>query len=322
MNVELLIAPGCPNASAARALLTVCLRRVGLDPRVRERVGELPSPTILVDGIDVMTGREGSPPMSACRLDLPTESRVLAALSRAGEPADRQGCAMTARIGGDLPQPIVGVVSTRIRGLSPAARALHTAILRAFATTGRPANPATLAAATPAGHDPQVLLGELHDRDVVRLDGQGRIRATYPFSAVPTAHRVAIGGGPTVYAMCAIDALGIADMLTAEVSITSTDPRGAQPIRIRVRPGGQATWQPDTTVVIDGTTATDSGGPAGAAAECTAAADRCCGVMNFFTNTESAAGWLANHPHISGVILTQEQALRLGVDIFGHLLDD
>jgi hypothetical protein len=91
MNVELLIAPDCPNASAARALLTVCLRRVGLDLRVREQVGEFPSPTILVDGIDVMTGREGGPPMSACRLDLPTESRVLAALSRAGEPADRQG---------------------------------------------------------------------------------------------------------------------------------------------------------------------------------------------------------------------------------------
>jgi hypothetical protein len=108
----------------------------------------------------------------------------------------------------------------------------------------------------------------LHDRDVVRLDGQGRIRAAYPFSAVETAHRVAIAGGPTVYAMCAVDALGIADMLAAEVTITSTDPRGGEPIRVGVRPGGPVTWQPDTTVV-DGTTiatSIDGCGPTGAAA--------------------------------------------------------
>jgi hypothetical protein len=84
MNVELLVAPDCPNASAARALLTTCLHRLGLDIGVRELVGDYPSPTILVDGIDVMTGQAGGRPISACRLDVPTESRVLAALQRPG----------------------------------------------------------------------------------------------------------------------------------------------------------------------------------------------------------------------------------------------
>lgn len=224
---------------------------------------------------------------------------------------------------GDPALPAVGAVGTRLHALSPAARTLHRAILCAFATTGHAPDAAALAAATPDGHDPRVLLGESHDRDVVRLDGQGRIRAAYPFSAAATAHRVAIAGGPTVYAMCAIDALGIADMLAAEVTITSTDPRGGEPIQVRVRPNGPATWQPDTTVVVDGTdTTTDGACPPGAAAACPAAADRRCGVMNFFSSAESAAGWLADHPHVSGVILIQEQALRSGVDIFGHLLDD
>jgi hypothetical protein len=90
MKVELLVAPDCPNADAARALLTACLRRLGSDIRVRERVGEFRSPTILVDGIDVMTGRDSGPPMSACRLDVPTEHRVLAALR---QPAERTGAA-------------------------------------------------------------------------------------------------------------------------------------------------------------------------------------------------------------------------------------
>jgi L-lysine 2,3-aminomutase len=44
--------------------------------------------------------------------------------------------------------------------------------------------------------------------------------------------------------------------------------------------------------------------------------------MNFFTSPATAQDWLASHPTVSGVVLTQGQTLRLSVDIFGHLLDD
>lgn len=47
---------------------------------VVERVGEYPSPTVLVNGVDVMTGATGTPTTQACRLDQPTPQRVLAAL--------------------------------------------------------------------------------------------------------------------------------------------------------------------------------------------------------------------------------------------------
>ena len=86
------------------------------------------------------------------------------------------------------PELAVGVTSTRIRGLSSAARAVHRVILCAFATTGAAPDPATLAGAA-AGDDLEALLRELHERDVVRLDECGGIRAAYSFSAVPTAHR-------------------------------------------------------------------------------------------------------------------------------------
>ena len=87
MRVELLLSPDCPNAAAARAVLVTCLTRLGLPTAMRERVGAYPSPTILIDGIDVMTGRLPAPlPRHACRLDVPTESRVSAAL-RAGATA-------------------------------------------------------------------------------------------------------------------------------------------------------------------------------------------------------------------------------------------
>jgi hypothetical protein len=80
MDVELLLAPQCPNAAAARSVLTACLRRLGLDLQVRERVGDYPSPTILVNGVDIMTAEQGTPSTHACRLDVPTAARVLAAL--------------------------------------------------------------------------------------------------------------------------------------------------------------------------------------------------------------------------------------------------
>ena len=80
IRVELLIAPGCPNAEAARSLVADCLAESGLDASVVERVGRYRSPTILVDGADVM-GTAGPVAGDACRLDVPTRERVLAALA-------------------------------------------------------------------------------------------------------------------------------------------------------------------------------------------------------------------------------------------------
>jgi hypothetical protein len=71
---------GCPHAAAARALLRACIDRLGLAVDVEEREGDFPSPSILVDGRDVM----GPPPRAGrcCRLDVPTESRLVEALRR------------------------------------------------------------------------------------------------------------------------------------------------------------------------------------------------------------------------------------------------
>jgi len=87
MNIELLVAPDCPHAPAARTLVAECLDRLGLAIRVQERVGDYPSPTVLVDGVDVMTDTSGAPRMQACRLDVPTASRVLAALRGRSAPS-------------------------------------------------------------------------------------------------------------------------------------------------------------------------------------------------------------------------------------------
>jgi hypothetical protein len=90
MRVELLHFEGCPLAPAAHRLVRQCLTAFDIPDPVLVRVGDWASPTVLVDGTDVM--RPGAEPSTArmCRIDVPTRERVLAALraARAAESRD------------------------------------------------------------------------------------------------------------------------------------------------------------------------------------------------------------------------------------------
>jgi hypothetical protein len=90
MLVELLLVPNCPHADTTRAALTQCPDDLGRPITVVERVGDYPSPTILINGVDVMTGTTATPHTPACRLDQPTPQRLLAAL-RSHETAGKTG---------------------------------------------------------------------------------------------------------------------------------------------------------------------------------------------------------------------------------------
>jgi hypothetical protein len=178
----------CSSRTARTPTLPDVLQRslwqLGLDVAVQEKVGDFPSPTILVDGVDVMTGATGVPAMYACRLDLPTETAVVAALR-----------AVTHHDAGVYPARLaVGVTSDRIAQVSPAARMVHRVILRGFAATGHALGAEELNCAVPDGCELSVLLDELHDHDLVLLSrashswGPGRsswlIRAFSSHSAV------------------------------------------------------------------------------------------------------------------------------------------
>jgi hypothetical protein len=80
VRIELLTSPGCPNATAAKATITHCLTALGIDVPIVERIGRYPSPTVLVDDVDVMRPEGGAPMGEACRLDQPTTQRILDAL--------------------------------------------------------------------------------------------------------------------------------------------------------------------------------------------------------------------------------------------------
>jgi hypothetical protein len=155
-------------------------------------------------------------------------------------------------------------------------------------------------AAAPYGAGGPAVLALLHAADFLRLDPGGAIRAAYPFSAVPTPHVVRIEGGPEVFSMCAIDALGIAAMTGRPVTIRSAEPGTGNPVTVAVPPRrGRAAWQPRGAVVYSGQqdratcTAPDAVVPS-------VAADVSCGLINFFTSRASAAAWAAAHPRSPG----------------------
>jgi hypothetical protein len=196
-------------------------------------------------------------------------------------------------------------------GLTPNARLLHRAVLTAFAERGHaPSRSELESMAASARIDLRATLGELVESDVVAVDNAGELRAAYPFSPMPTAHQVAISAGPTVYAMCAIDALGISAMLGRPTTITSSEPDTGEMLTVQVREN-RATWHPASAVVFAGACSDCLDGPS---------VDRTCSSINFFRTADAATQWAAGRPSITGSILSQDQALAAGVAEFGSMM--
>lgn len=194
--------------------------------------------------------------------------------------------------------------------LNPAAREVHRWVLTVFAETGRAPRRADLErVARHQDPDAGATLSVLTGLDVMAFDESGEIRAAYPFSASPTCHRVSRDGGPTVFAMCAIDALGMSAMLGVPITISSAEPGTGRAVTVRVD-HDTARWEPDTAVVFAGHTDGD----------CCPSVDRTCGHINFFTTADAAQSWVASNPGVTGTVLDQRRALAAGIAEFGALL--
>ncbi|MEV0453867.1 alkylmercury lyase family protein [Catellatospora methionotrophica] len=307
MKVELRSVPDCPNLAPARAVLTACLAEAGITAEIVEVVGDYPSPSVLIDGVDVM-GDAGTGP--ACRLDLPTAAAIHAALR--AQPAHGSTTGAVDRAMGDCcagpGDAIRADRPDRAAALPAGPRHVHRQILEHFATTGQPPSPADIDAyARTVGLSTAVALAALTDGDLIAFDA-GRLIAAYPFSPTPTAHRVDLDG-ITVHAMCAIDALGIAFMLGTDTTITSRDPHTGEQVTITTTTNGRAQFTPASAVVVYAASKTIG-----------RSVDTCCSTINFFTSNATATAWTTAHPGLQATVLDQAHAVALGRDIFGPLL--
>jgi Alkylmercury lyase len=320
MHLTVLSVPGCPNAPVLQDRLAAVLggqagvsvsRQVICDEDEAARWGMRGSPTLLIDGADPFAELGQPPTGMCCRLYRDEKGRTsgapsagqlrraieqaLAAAAGPGDPAWLDAAGRAGR----------GRIAPAERGL----RAVHQAVLRSFVHTGAAPGISSLAGHA-APFDGSQVLAELADGDFVCLGQAGQITAAYPFSAQPTRHRVRISGEATVFAMCAIDALGISAMAGRPVVIDSADPSTGQPVTVKVD-RADSSWDPATAVVYAGRTDGQCAGPS---------ASVCCGYINFFATRAAASAWQASHPEITGGILGQARALHVAIGIFGQLL--
>jgi Alkylmercury lyase len=268
------------------------------------------SPTLLIDGVDPFA-EAGQAPSMSCRLyrdengqlsGAPSIGQLRQAIEAA--PAAADGLGDPAWLD-SLGRAGRGRLAPAERGL----RAVHQAVLRSFVHTGGAPGLSSLARHA-APFEVSRVLAELADGDFVCLDQAGQITAAYPFSELPTRHRVQMSGGAAVFAMCAIDALGVSAMAGLPVVIESADPSTGEPVTVHVD-GATSAWDPATAVVYVGRTGGQCAGPS---------ASVCCGYINFFATWAAASAWAASHPQITGGILSQARALQVGIGIFGQLL--
>lgn len=326
VTVEVLHVRDCPNlAPMLQRLrevtdLPVTTREVTTDVAAAA-AGMRGSPTLLVGGRDPFPASDGDCGLS-CRLYRDEHDRVVAVPSLiqlrevlTAAAAGRSALSQHGPADGAAPPP--GALSawrTRALPVDPVEKAVHHAILRTFATTGRPPALSDLdPIAAEATRDTASVVAALHDLDAIRLAPTGQIAVAYPFSAAPTRHRVRIGGRTgeststftDAYAMCAIDALGIAAMLGQDTQIDSVDATTGHSVTVTMT-AGNARWDPPSAVVFLGADA--GGGPS---------ADCCCQHLNFFTDEASASTWARAHPEVPGQILTQPEAETLGSQLFG-----
>ncbi|MGH7461678.1 MAG: organomercurial lyase [Longimicrobiales bacterium] len=187
-----------------------------------------------------------------------------------------------------------------------------TAILRYFANRGRGPSMEDVARASSQPLDAvRQALGTLRVRDLVVLEESGAsILAAYPFAAYATGHRVTLHGR-TVDSLCAIDALGTGAMCGTDTAVSSACAHCGKRIQIATSSSGTALAAVEPRTAIVWYTLAFEG----------CVAQSRCPTTVFFCHDDHLTEWRANQgAHIAGDRLAVEEALEIGIALFGPLL--
>ncbi len=186
------------------------------------------------------------------------------------------------------------------------------AILRFYGDRGEPPQIPDIAAETrlEVGRV-ATALRTLQSNDLIGLArDSAQICLAYPFTEAVTAHRVELNGH-TLHALCAIDALGAADMYGADISISSPCRHCGSQIEVTTTADGRS---PNSIAPIDAVVWYDF-------AYDGCAAGSCCPAIAFFCSDAHLLQWLDAHtPRRDGTGLTVDEALEVGRAIFGPVL--
>ncbi len=206
----------------------------------------------------------------------------------------------------------IKTVADRLRGarLTAEEEYVRRRVLKRFAT-GATVSLGTLAERSRiAPTQIREILRRLAAADLLVLDGTGEIvLAAYPFSSIPTPHRVHLSGRE-VFALCAVDALGIAAMLKEDVSISSHCAHCESAVEIQALPEQLTRHLPSEPVVWFPISEDDC---------CPVAQSRCPNI-SFFCTSDHLETWWKGNGQPPGLVLSLLEAFEAGREIFGSLL--
>ncbi len=182
---------------------------------------------------------------------------------------------------------------------------VQTAILR-HALRAQPVTLNSLAAATRLTlEDIKVALASLHEVAAIYLR-DGAVVAAYPFSFVPTPHRIIIGG-ITAYANCAVDALAVPPMADKPAHVSSTCGLCGVPVTVTMQGDRILESQPAAPVVFYLDKDCCAPGPA--------ALTRCPHIQ-FFCDRDHAGQWQKAHAEHRGTVLDVADAAAFATQHF------
>ena len=206
------------------------------------------------------------------------------------------------RLSGQL--PLLG----RQQALAAEYAAVHRAILRSLANSGRPPGRTAIAAMLSDGAVDEAL-ARLGADDLIVLDAAGReVVGAYPLTTEDTPHHLEVSG-VSVNAMCALDALAVAPLFDTSVEVDSRCHVTGAPIRLRVEGEGIAAASPSPGIRV------------GVAWQnpCGHAAHSMCREMVFLVDEAIALDWQAGDVEAKG-LFTLDEALDFAGRFFKPLL--
>jgi hypothetical protein len=140
--------------------------------------------------------------------------------------------------------------------------------------------------------------GELVGSGILRVPESELIAVAWPLANVPTGITVTVQGGKPAFARCAIDALGVAQMMRKQTVVEAQARDNGARLRVVVDGDQVTSAEPPGVVVVKG---------------------KGCDNMSFFSSQRAAAAWQKANGG-EGELFTLAQAVQRGAKIFGDPL--